>query len=188
MYSNVMLDLETLGTRPDAAILSIGAIAFNLHDNATQYFEVKCEPNLSRYSVDYSTFKFWMGQPDAARNALFVSSEPLVAGLWALSSFLKMNVASDANVWALPASFDIPIIENAFKVEDVAVPWKYDSGACLRTLCKLAKITKAERVQPRIPHDALSDCEAQLATLRFALRKLAVPYPRVESFVDEPQL
>ena len=28
-YSNVMLDLETMGTSPDAAIVSIGAVAFD---------------------------------------------------------------------------------------------------------------------------------------------------------------
>lgn len=169
MYSNVMLDLETLGTRPDAAILSIGAIAFNLHDNLTQYFEVKCQPDLARYTVDYSTVAFWMAQPDAARLPLFKNTRPMYDALGALSSFLSVTIPSDATVWALPAAFDIPIIENAYRTEKRVIPWKYDSAACLRTLCKLAKITKAQRVQPRIPHDALSDCEAQLATLRLAL-------------------
>lgn len=190
MYSNVMLDLETLGTRPDAAILSIGAIAFNLHDNLTQYFEVKCGADLTKYSVDYATFKFWMERPDDARNALFTEVVPLADGLRGLANWIRYSCGNDSspNIWAMPSKFDLPILENAFKVENVPVPWKYDSDACLRTLCKLAKITKAQRVQPRIPHDALSDCEAQLATLRLALQWLANSYPRVESFVSEPQL
>lgn len=174
MFSNVMIDIETLGTRPTAPVLQIGAIAFNLHSMETASLTVCCEPDLDKYSCDYSTFKFWMAQSDVARGGLFRDTLPLREGLDALITFLITTGAKDAAIWANPAKFDLPIIENAFKVEGLPVPWKYDSDACLRTLCKLAKLPKSERVVARIPHDALSDCEAQVATLRLALQKLAM--------------
>lgn len=38
----------------------------------------------------------------------------------------------------------------------------------------LAKISKAERVQPKLAHDALSDCEAQIGSLALAYKRLRI--------------
>lgn len=177
MFTDFMLDLETLSVAPNAAIMSMALVGFNRRDLETTEYYVTCEPDLRRYSVDYSTVKFWLEQSDEARKALLAPPIQLVRALNGLSGFYNDYAAEGARVWALPISFDLPIIENAFRTEDLSAgkaPWKYDAGRDLRTILDLANIAKAERVKPTLAHDALSDCHAQIATLRIALAKLGL--------------
>lgn len=175
MFTDMMLDLETLDTTPGSAILSIGAIAFDRagNDGCLPIFHGRCKPDFSKYSTSYATFEFWMKQAWTARAALFEDVKPLGHVLKGLSHFYSM-FAHGATVWCLPGAFDLPIIENAYRVEGVEVPWRYDAGGCLRTVYKLAGITKEDRVKPTVAHDALADCVAQIATLRVALKRTAV--------------
>lgn len=179
MYTDIMLDIETLDTTPRAAVLSIAAVAFNrnalLEDSQRlPYFYRRCKPGFGKYNTSYGTFEFWMKQSDAARQALFVDAWDMVPTLYGLEEFYQLNVEPGANVWCLPGSFDLPILENAFHVEHVKVPWKYDAVACLRTVYKLAGITKEDRVPPTLAHDALSDAISQIETLRKALQRITV--------------
>lgn len=181
MYTDIMLDIETLDTTPRAAVLSIAAVAFNrnalLEDSQRlPYFYRRCKPGFGKYNTSYGTFEFWMKQSDAARQALFVDAWEMFPTLDALAEFYRQNTVQDgsASVWCLPGSFDLPILENTFHVEHVKVPWKYDAVACLRTVYKLAGITKEDRVPPTLAHDALSDAISQIETLRVALRRISV--------------
>lgn len=183
MFTDIMIDLETLDTTPRAAILSIGAVAFNrgglaIGDDPYATFHVCTQSDFSRYEVSRSTFAFWMAQNDAARLAVLANSQPLRDSLVALREFWTLNMVEGATVWCLPGAFDLPILENAFRVEGVTAPWKYDAGACLRTVYKLAGITKEDRVKPTLAHDALADAIAQVATLRLALKRIncSIPY------------
>lgn len=181
MYTDLMLDLETLDTTPRAAVLSIAAVAFNRSGPSSggqplPYFYRRCKPDFTKYATAYDTFEFWMKQSDAARQALFVDAWEMFPTLDALAEFYRQNTVQDgsASVWCLPGSFDLPILENAFRVESVRVPWKYDAVACLRTAYKLAGITKEDRVPPTLAHDALSDAISQIETLRKALQRISV--------------
>lgn len=179
MFTDMMLDLETLDTTPRSAILSIAAVAFNRnapeeYTLALPYFYRRCKPDFTKYGTSYGTFEFWMKQSDAARQALFADATDMAKVLADLRMFYVTNLSINANVWCLPGSFDLPILENAFRVEGVTVPWKYDAVACLRTVYKLAGITKADRVAPTVAHDALADAVSQVATLRKALQRISV--------------
>src|SRR5688572_29962905 len=71
---DVMLDLETLGTRPGCAILSIGAVAFDRHTGALgpEFYMVvnrkSCEAK--GLTQDQSTLDWWSRQSAEAKKVL----------------------------------------------------------------------------------------------------------------------
>src|ERR1039458_2426242 len=76
---NVMLDLETLGTGNDAAIISIGACLFDPRGDGVligvdHRFYARVNPASSveiGMKIDVSTILWWMQQSDAARKSTF---------------------------------------------------------------------------------------------------------------------
>lgn len=163
---DMMIDLETLGTRPDAAILSIGACMFDRKRGVLgRTFYVRCAPDLSEYSVDYNTFKFWMEQSEPARAALFYCAVPLYKAAREFIAFWAVAASEKTRVWALPAAFDIPIMENMLRKElKMSPPWHYSAPRCCRTLFDVFNIKKEDRIKPEVEHDALSDAKAQAET------------------------
>lgn len=175
MSYDVMLDLETLSTRPTAAILSIGACTFDrVTGEIFERFHDRVDPDLDKYAVDLSTVRFWLKQSEEARASLARPAVLLFTALERFNNWFHSCARPEAKVWALPASFDLPILTNAYVVEKMigGVPWRYDAPRDLRTLFDLAKIEKKDRVQPKLAHDALSDCEAQVGTLVLAFNRL----------------
>lgn len=72
--TRVMVDIESLGTEPGAAILSIGAVPFDTDDvdaTAGFYSEVdlrSCEA--AGLTIDADTLLWWQGQSDEAKAVL----------------------------------------------------------------------------------------------------------------------
>lgn len=174
MAYDIMIDLETLSVRPTAAIVSIGAATFDRVTGVIfERFHARSSPDLDKYAVDLSTIRWWLTQSEEARVSLAQEVLPLRDVLHAFKRFYSECVRPGAKVWALPASFDLPILENALRVEGLGnVPWEYNAPRDLRTLFDLAKIEKGDRVKPKLEHDALSDCEAQIGTAVIAFARL----------------
>ena len=73
--TNIMLDLETLGTKSDSVILSIGAAAFNEDSIINEFYTTinvqSCvEKGLKMYP---DTVCWWANQSDAAKKGIFES-------------------------------------------------------------------------------------------------------------------
>lgn len=71
---HIMLDLETLGTQPGCAILSIGAVAFSPEAGAIAstepfYVEISLESTLPRFGVEAGTLRWWLEQGAATRRS-----------------------------------------------------------------------------------------------------------------------
>ena len=68
---HIMLDLETMGTGPNAAITAIGAVKFDPDKGEiveTFYFKVNLESSVKQGGViDASTVIWWLGQNEEAR-------------------------------------------------------------------------------------------------------------------------
>lgn len=167
-----MIDIETLGTSPRAPIISIGARMFDRQTwELGDSFYMKAAPDLSRYSADFSTIQWWLGQSEAARAEFANSGLSLHFALTGLTYAIAKKWKPQA-VWAMPPTFDVVILENAFRTEGVAVPWAYDASRCVRTVCDLAKLPKEERAKAVVEHNALADCDAQILTLKAAFARI----------------
>jgi hypothetical protein len=176
---DAMIDTETLGTKPGAAILSIGAVMFGPAGlGGTFYAPVLLESCVSvGLTMDPATVTWWMGQSDEARAAAFRTD---AAPLWqVLGDFFDWFVANRAkHPWCHGATFDVPLLDAAFKACNLAPPWEYWNVRDTRTLYDLAGV-KVDR-GAGTHHNALDDAINQARAAAHAMRILQA---RVEEAV-----
>jgi hypothetical protein len=170
---NIMIDIETLDTTPDAAILSIAAVAFDRYGNIAgklhKYTE-DCPSGSTTKSMD--TVLWWMVQDEEARN-LQAGAErnPLTNVLKDLSIFFESFDGQEIAVWGNGAAFDNVILRRAYERNGLKAPWSYRQDRCYRTLAKLFPGVKAQEFAGT-KHDALSDAMNQAKHLWEILKKI----------------
>lgn len=164
---NLMIDLETLGTRPGCAILSIGVVEFHEGGLGVEYYSVinraSCED--VGLTEDRSTIAWWDGQQDKsvlleAGNAESPRIGDALADLKMWFEHLPAR-KEDIRVWGNGADFDLPILSEAFRRCGMGLPWMPYSGRCYRTLKNLNLDLKIERLGTH--HNALDDAKSQAA-------------------------
>lgn len=174
---HVMLDLETLGTKPDCAILSIGAIKFSPKGLGEKFYRVIENPT---GSIEFKTVKWWMGQSEEARNAIFYSGEPQVKILhdFLLWFYKPTDTIEEILLWCHGAGFDAPILESAFVRNNINCPWKFHQVRCTRTLYMLSGIHPERNKETH--HNALEDAISQAQAAILSLNKLGWPEAQLE--------
>lgn len=181
LYSSVMTDLETAGNGPRSAILSIGAVAFNIMGQEpvealpSFYRNVDLQSCLDFGLVtDGSTVMWWLGQSEEARKAL-TDPKPvsLPVALTDLRNWILDLTSPDGELWA-HATFDPVILRSAYDATKLgALPWKYRNTRDIRTLTGLAKqlgyeIPKSggDNSNKSVNHQAVDDCRYQVDYVR----------------------
>ena len=157
--SHVMLDLETLGTTPGCAIVSIGACSFDANGLGEEFYRVIdiTAPGASG-SIDPSTVKWWMGQSDEARAVFAAAGIPLDSALHNFSGFWSR--VEGTLLWGHGAARVLrPILDAAFSRCGLQAPVKFWDYRDTRTLYALADV-KPERTAGT-HHNALDDAKAQ---------------------------
>jgi len=162
MINNVMVDLETMSTASNAAIISIGAVHFNKDGTLADEFYTVVDLQSSMNEgliIDGSTVTFWLGQSDAARNELLFNSFGIRDALLSFSGW----IGDDAIVWGNGAAFDNVILKNAYEACDFKTPWKFYNDRCYRTI---------KNIYPDIdvPFDGVEHCAVDDA--RYQARRL----------------
>lgn len=193
-YSDIHVDLETLSTRSDAAIVQIGLVAFDLDDpyKPTQKVRINCRPHPKAH-INPETIYWWMKQNEAARQSVFdwdTAVDPASA-CTRTTNFINhwhdSHTQPPVRIWAMPAKFDITILENLYGMVGFNFPWLYNSSRDVRTVCELAGLSKEARVQPLIEHDAAEDAAAQTLTLWKALAMIRNPIVTVDEMFRESE-
>lgn len=156
-----MIDLETLGNTPTAVIASVGIVKFDLRkdfefDLAEMYAEVVDRESCVKagLTMDVSTVEWWIKQGEKAKRIFDKRGVNLKTVLLEIRDYMRLWENKDAGVWSNGANFDIPILENAYKLCDLEIPWKYHQVRCFRTLKSLYPNVTLENNNK---HDALSD-------------------------------
>lgn len=163
----IMLDIETLGTSHNALILSIGAAEFK-DGEILHTFHTKINPDscvAAGLSIDPDTVFWWLEQSEEARRSVLTGIRvPLESALLELTSVFDWK---GKQVWANGATFDITILESAFKAFDYPTPWQYWDVMDYRTVKNIVprEIYQACKVEATVKHDALADAVAQAKTL-----------------------
>lgn len=168
MSKNIMLDLETLSTRGNAAILSIGAVKFDLDkmkiDDKGFYSSISIDSNVEAgRHISESTLVWWLDQGDAAKR---VFTEPKVVLDAALESFVDWVGRDDCAIWGNGSDFDVAILSSAFHQAGYETPWKFYNTRCFRTFKNLPgapRCTTPPLVAHNALHDALSQAQHALA-------------------------
>ncbi len=169
MINEIMVDLETMDTKPTAAIVAIGAVAFcdgEIFDEF--YVNVSLQDNVDcGRTISGDTIMWWMSQSDAARGALKRDCSSLWAALHQFSGWLQANGVE--LVWGNGAAFDNVILEDAFRSVNHGLPWKFYNDRCYRTVKNMFPEVKLERVGEH--HNALDDAKSQALHL-MRIRKI----------------
>lgn len=157
---HIMLDLETLGTRPDAAIISIGAVVFDPHSGELGnafYQQVDMSSSLTTGTVDGDTLKWWLSRGVAARRAITGPGDTLAAVLQAFTGFVSQ--VPNAHVWGNGAAFDNVVLRSAYQSLNIEAPWAYNRDRCYRTMKGL--YPGVSHIFDGVPHNALDDARNQ---------------------------
>ncbi len=157
----VMLDLETMGNGSRAAIIAIGAVAFD-HTGVKDRFyrQVNLQSSMAAgMECDASTVMWWMQQSEQAR-AAFKDDEKAKPLAEALIDFMGFCIANDvAGMWGNGAAFDNAILSSAYRLCGVEQPWKFWNDKCYRTIKGLYPDIRI--VRKGTHHNALDDALSQ---------------------------
>lgn len=178
---DVMIDLETAGNGPGCAIFSIGAVEFDpkgteVREDKAFYRVINLQSCLDAgLKVDASTIYWWLGQSNPARAALQAGHIDLRPGLYQLSGWI--GPLTDVKIWSHGATFDLPILDMAYRAIGQAVPWRYWNCRDTRTILDLADLT-IDKAASNVEHNAKTDAIDQAKWVQQAYAKLKEP-PRV---------
>lgn len=176
-----MIDVETLGTAADAVILSVGAVKFDLlsdqFDEEGFYGSVSIDSNLDAgRRINEDTLLWWLKQPAAAQAVFHENKLSLEQTLIDLSNWLGGR--RDWKVWSKGPSFDIAMIEHAYKQFGMVPPWDFWNAQCVRTYMDLPGAKGISAPDEGIKHNALSDAYQQAKTVQAIHKKIFTDTPR----------
>ena len=163
---HVMLDLETMGKRAGCAIVSIGAVEFDINNGGigrTFYKVVNLQSCLNvGLFIDASTLYWWLQQSDAARQAICKPADSIQTVLEELRSFLAC--LGDFQIWGDGARFDIGILEAAYFAigRGETLPWYFRNERDVRTLVSFDPAVKFEIPFTGTIHNPIDDCIHQI--------------------------
>ena len=168
-----MIDLETLNTRPDSVILTIGAVKFNSHDTGIidRFYmkpDVDEQLDLGR-SVDESTIEWWSKQNQEAREEAF-SVSGRTSYKDSIASLAKFCWNS-SRVWSNGASFDIVLVEHAMSQLEIVFPWRHWEIRDTRTLWDVTGVKLTDNGNVTL-HKADVDAEKQALAVQRSYKVL----------------
>jgi exodeoxyribonuclease VIII len=181
MSLEVMLDIETMSVRSNAAIVAIGAVKFDPrgpvgelgdpNDPEYQHFHVSVDLGScieAELHVEGRTVMWWMDQSNEARAVL--RADPNLPLDHALSRFFVWFGQTPMPTWGNGAGFDNVIVRNAYDQLGGVAPFRFYDDRCFRTMKALAP--NIPYVKPLVPHNALEDAKAQAVHLQKVFAQL----------------
>lgn len=168
---DLMIDIEGLGTGPDTTILTIAAQAFDPlgagYYDQHYYCRVDLESQEGR-SIQQSTIDWWATQPAASREEAFGEEDrlPLKQALEELGKIAWQS----KRIWANGPTYDMNILEHAYKSLGMNIPWQFYNVRDARTVYSLWPGLP----RPPISHHALEDCRRQIDLLQATLVHLKI--------------
>ena len=171
-----MLDIETLSTKPNALILTIGAIKFNRNQDIKnieelETFYVRIDKNSCKnlnMDISKETLDWWHSQSEEYKYEALLNKDRvnIDIGLKNLSKF----IGNTKYIWSNSPNFDCVILEYAYRVCNLEIPWKFYNLRDTRTVYDLGNVSL--KTIGKTKHHALYDCYNQILTLNQAFKNL----------------
>lgn len=184
-----MVDIETLSTAVNAAVLSIGAVEFDPFTRQilrTFYHELDLSEQENRH-IDINTVQWWFKQcqenpvnfdlmtkhnreKDGVTFALHKLGEFINGGIeYAMT---RVEGYEHVAIWACDPDFDIAILNDLYKEHNLPIPWRYSELRSVRTVRDLTKIAGMEIPKQEANHNALDDCIRQAKEVLYFIANL----------------
>jgi hypothetical protein len=168
-YTDLSVDLETLGTEPGCVITQIGLCAFNSRDvgaSVKSAYLIRVDPqsclDLGMH-VSWSTISWWLRQEEAARMFMAeAGGAPLSVALSHAGNFMAEHFdLKEFKIWGHGATFDVSLLNEAYRLCKLPVPWAFRNVRDTRTLIDLRPCDGAWRKVEGTAHNAADDALAQ---------------------------
>lgn len=177
-------DLETLGKKENAVILSIGVVPFTFESNATfselldagLYLKLSVEKQVQMgRKIEKDTVEFWKKQGDEAREVLTPTAKDVdpIAACKIIDGFIKENGVDKERswFWSRGNAFDFGKIEDLYDSYGIPLPFLGFMQRDIRTMVDCFCGTtrgKVKAVRPQdgfIYHNALHDAASDVAKM-----------------------
>jgi hypothetical protein len=174
-FTDVSVDLETLGVEPGAVITQIGLAAFNSRPaNEAEHEIVGLRIDVDPQScldlgmhVSWATIAWWLTQEAEPRETMARSKGQHVAvALSEVNNFIEGQMAEGFKVWGNGATFDVTLLNEAYRAVGMGVRWGFRNVRDMRTLVAVTPEDKIMWGVPKVAHDAMHDAIAQAETIR----------------------
>jgi hypothetical protein len=171
-----MLDIETLSTRPESVVLTLGAVKFDpwadeVDTESGLYLRIDVDEQLALdRHVQQETVDWWGTQPEDVREEALGEQErtSLSDSVDQLNRFL---VGSNS-IWCQGPAFDIVILENLYRQLGRPTPWQFWQIRDSRTLFG---VHGDPREKGRTgAHNALIDCYYQARAVQHIYKTVGV--------------
>lgn len=168
-----MIDIEACGVDPDACILTIAVqnfeplktVDYNVLSNL--YLKINIDSQANR-SVNQSTIEWWATQPASAKAEAFEGDDRI--DLDEALTKLTKQLWHCKHIWANGPTYDMTILEHAYKSYNMALPWRYFNVRDARTIYSLCPSLEKYPAT----HHALEDCRRQIDLLQDCFEMLHI--------------
>lgn len=173
MTKHIMLDLETMGSGSNAAIVAIGAVVFSPSTSELKsnefYAVVDLNSSANYGDLDASTVQWWLQQSGEAR-AIFndeQQKDTLEFALQKLNHWLMtIGKKEDIQIWGNGSGFDNVILTNAFTACGITPNFSHWNDRDVRTIVEMGRAIlnidpKRTTTREGVHHSALDDAKFQ---------------------------
>ena len=178
---HAMIDIETLGTKSDAVVLTVGGVKFDPFSDQEPH-----SPILFRLYIDQQTAKGrvvdpgtveWWGKQDKAVQDEAFSEEDRISVDEFCKELNKWFVGVDTK-WAQGPRFDFGILEHLFEQFGHHTNWFYWQEADSRTLFNLLPFDPRKDAEGKQTghHNALADAFVQAVSVQKSYRELGIKH------------
>lgn len=176
-YPDFMVDIESMGTNPEAPVVAIGAVAFDLvamEIGPQFYTNIDLESSMALGAKpDAGTIMWWLTQTEQARLRITQGFRPTVGEalgnftLWLNDHTTERNYR---RIYSCGPDFDVTLLAQHYRLVMHELPWQYWNSRDYRTIRDLWRDI-ADTVQRNgTHHNALDDALHQVEVL-LAIRK-----------------
>lgn len=162
---HVMLDIETFGTKPNAAVISAAAVSFNPHTGEilSEWKGLFNPDDQVDSHIDFGTVRWWMRQSKEA-SAHFLDPKKLPQSIDTLNSLNAWAGPANKDIawWGNSPSFDQIIMEHLYDSFGIKYPWSVFNFLDVRTIKFLLPDLPPK---PEGTHDPLVDCRYQISII-----------------------
>lgn len=167
--THIMVDIETLGRRNDAAIREVGLVAFLESGEIIGTLQISVFPeawNCNNRTFSGETIQWIVstGAIDPEPNCH--SYEMLIEEM---DRFFKDYNGANTRVWA-KGNMDFEVLKDLYETLCKPLPWKFWQPRDLRTINDI--FTSRSFKQSQMPHRAVDDAVIQVKELIYTLRQI----------------
>lgn len=176
MANDIMIDIESLDTGPDCVILTIGAVLFDpkgqgIIDKIELRPTIEEQTDIFNRTINPDTLRWWGEQSEAAQEEA-LGDRDRVSFKECMETLYKWCWRyNNGKVWSNGASFDVVVMESAWRNHGMMPPWNFWNIRDTRTIYDICGVSLKDGGHST-SHKAVEDAERQAIVVQKAYTKL----------------